>query len=28
MREGIKTMSLNPDTVLDTWQRLGRLANA
>jgi pyruvate,water dikinase len=28
MREGIKTMSLNPDTVLDAWQRLGRLANA
>ncbi len=25
MQRGIDTMSLNPDTVIDTWARLGRL---
>ncbi len=24
LEQGIDTMSLNPDTVVETWQRLGR----
>jgi pyruvate,water dikinase len=28
LEQGIESMSLNPDTVVDTWQRLGRLASS
>ena len=27
MAEGIESMSLNPDTVVETWQRLGRVSS-
>jgi pyruvate,water dikinase len=27
LEQGIESMSLNPDTVVDTWQRLGRLVD-
>ncbi len=27
LEQGIDTMSLNPDSVVDTWVRLGRAAN-
>jgi pyruvate,water dikinase len=26
MEQGIDSMSLNPDTVVETWQRLGRIS--
>ena len=26
LEQGIDTMSLNPDTVVDTWTRLGKLS--
>jgi pyruvate,water dikinase len=28
LEQGIDSMSLNPDTVVDTWLRLGRLVNS
>jgi pyruvate,water dikinase len=28
VEQGIESMSLNPDTVVDTWQRLARSARA
>jgi phosphoenolpyruvate synthase/pyruvate phosphate dikinase len=26
MEQGIDSMSLNPDTVVETWQRLGKIS--
>jgi len=28
LEQGIESMSLNPDTVVDTWLRLGQLVNS
>ena len=28
MEEGIESISLNPDTVVDTWRRLAKVAEA